>query len=344
LGPHEAFPKNTESALRQTDEREEQAVFPVEFWRHSFPETGSFEVAVDDATDVYTTMIRDRFLMTPELKLCLELTRPGDVVVDLGANLGHFTLPLAARGCRVVAVEALYRNFALLAAALVRNRFASVTPVHCAVWSEPAVLRINGHSAWGRVHSGPEGFDVPALTLDDIAFLYDVRDVKLLKIDIEGSEIECLKGAPRFFSVHRDLFVIVELNEFINAPGNRRVRRFFAENGFDMYLILDGKLVPRSEADFQEGVCSDYLAAPAGAIPKVRGFEVTPLTTRERAQIIIAHSKANEVTLRSYIRGNRQRIPPAILNEAGVGEALDELGADPDPQLAELSSIYNHSD
>ncbi len=137
-----------------------------------------------------------------ETELIRQRLRPGDTFVDIGANIGYFSLLAAklvgAQG-RVHAIEANPQTFALLQHNLALNGCSSVTP-HCvAVGEAPGTARIvareeGNAGADFAVFDGSDGAGTPinVVRLDDL-----VRDpgVRLIKIDIEGAEAKALRGA-----------------------------------------------------------------------------------------------------------------------------------------------------
>src|SRR2546427_8212490 len=86
-----------------------------------------------EADDHLSRTLRQGWYPTsPATDLLLQMVRPGHRVLDLGANIGMFSLPLAAIGCEVVAVEASPRNAELLKASITRNRLANLRLIHAA--------------------------------------------------------------------------------------------------------------------------------------------------------------------------------------------------------------------
>jgi hypothetical protein len=89
------------------------------------------------------------------------------MLIDVGANIGAYTLAVASLGVPAIAIEALPDNFLLLTAAVEKNGLRNVRCIHAAMTDQMSVLQIGGASAWGYVSDQP-GIPVPGLTLDHL--------------------------------------------------------------------------------------------------------------------------------------------------------------------------------
>jgi FkbM family methyltransferase len=132
----------------------------------------------------------------------------GDVVVDAGARIGTFAAKLSAalgREGRIIAIEPEPRNYACLRKNIEANRLDNVTAIQKMLWSHrqrlDLYLSLNAaaHSAYRDAFYGPTGetVGVEAEDLDGILEALGVDSVDFIKMDIEGSEIEALKGMKR---------------------------------------------------------------------------------------------------------------------------------------------------
>jgi FkbM family methyltransferase len=131
-----------------------------------------------------------------------EYLRPGDTVVDVGANVGTLTLTAAALvgpAGAVFSIEAHPRTFEFLRANLALNPFTNVTPIQAAAGEEAGVLRFTDGRLDDQNHvsTGAGALEVPVKRLDDLVFAATVR---LLKIDVEGFELFVLRGAPKLLA------------------------------------------------------------------------------------------------------------------------------------------------
>lgn len=149
-----------------------------------------------------------------ELKWLDRALPRGGVFVDIGANMGFFSLFAATKGAKVVAVEPHPRLFARLSANMALNGVASARLFECAVGGEAGMARLEvAHDLGiGRIGEGGEdGVEVPVRTLTDILAEAGVTAVDALKIDIEGYEDRAL--VPFFESAPRALWprsVVIE--------------------------------------------------------------------------------------------------------------------------------------
>ena len=123
--------------------------------------------------------------------------RPGDTVVDVGANVGSITLSaatLVGPGGEVLSIEAHPRTFQFLKQNIALNRCGNVTAVHTAVGDKPGTVRFTDRMCddQNAVSTAGGGIEVPVQRLDD---LVSFERVNLLKIDVEGFELFVLRGA-----------------------------------------------------------------------------------------------------------------------------------------------------
>jgi FkbM family methyltransferase len=166
------------------------------------------------------------------------ISQPG-TIVEIGANIGSQTIALARRakavGGNLVAFEPQPFVFQNLCANLALNGLENVTawPFACApqagtVWLDPPNYLQHGNFGGVSVRSEviAGGIQVPCVRLDDL-----LRDqpVTLLKVDVEGFELQVLEGAREILSRHRPVLYIENdrvaqspaLIEFLQQRGYR---------------------------------------------------------------------------------------------------------------------------
>jgi FkbM family methyltransferase len=154
----------------------------------------------------------------PELLYLDEFVASTRTAVDIGANIGLYTYELSRRFQRVVAFEI---NEELTK--LIRNyNPGNIELVHCGLSSSAGWARFyipvaggQPQEGWGSLNRdnlpGAERLvekDVKLATLDEFAF----ADVDFIKIDVEGHEVEVLKGAAKTIEKWRPI-VLVELKK-----------------------------------------------------------------------------------------------------------------------------------
>lgn len=141
-----------------------------------------------------------------EFNAAVKSLRPGDVAIDLGANVGVFTKAMADTGASVIAFEPDPHAFSLLEKRV--GGMKNVTLIPSAAGAEPGHFRLYRHRDFdaspdrrttssslvaGKRHMD-ETNSVEVEVKDFTRFLHDLaRPVKLLKIDIEGAEVALLE-------------------------------------------------------------------------------------------------------------------------------------------------------
>jgi FkbM family methyltransferase len=148
--------------------------------------------------------------------------KPGGVALDVGANVGAYALLFGAwvrPGGRVYAFEPAPDAFGGLSRHVALNDLADVvTPVRAAAAgrSGTATLHVDGISGANRLgEGGGSAVEVEAVTIDDFCARERIRP-SLIKIDVEGAELEVLRGARDTIRAGGDgLAVFVEMHPSI---------------------------------------------------------------------------------------------------------------------------------
>lgn len=145
-----------------------------------------------------------------------EVVTSGSTAIDVGANIGFFTLRFArwvGPAGHVIAIEPEARNFASLTRRVSRAGLSDVvTCMQAAAADRNGELRLAlnpGHP--GDHHLADDGEPVAGVKLDDLA-ANGPRPVTLVKIDVQGAEMMVLAGARELIKAHSPA-VLVELHE-----------------------------------------------------------------------------------------------------------------------------------
>ena len=113
--------------------------------------------------------------------------KENDVYVEAGAYKGVYGKIASLKGCKVILIEPNPDNIELISKNLESIKLKNVTIVYSAVGSKKGNTRTSFHEA-------------SVNTLDDILEHLKIKCVDLLCCDIEGSEIDMIKGSHNYFS------------------------------------------------------------------------------------------------------------------------------------------------
>jgi FkbM family methyltransferase len=199
-----------------------------------------------------------------EAGLFLDALRTSTVMIDIGANVGFFTLLAATNHIPVVAVEPNAMNIQLLLRNLQRAQPSvdvSVEVYPVALGAEPGVQTLFGTGqgaslipGWGGIRA-TYGRLTPVTTVDRLLAdrLALVGETALIKLDVEGYEFEVLRGSERTLCLDPSPTWIVEhgLTRNFPAGGNPHFRDLFESfwNAGYVAHTVEGRHVTESDVD-----------------------------------------------------------------------------------------------
>ena len=222
---------------------------------------------------------RTRGLLERELPIVASVVDRGDHVADVGANNGLYTHAFAKRGAVVEAFEPQPQCVAVLSAYALRQRIAAVHvhPVALSATHGMATLHVPrgaDPSPSASLHAGDEDFaplDVTTERLDAFEF----SDLTLVKIDVEGAELEVLAGAAETLRRSRPL-LFVEIEQRHHREPIREVFEQIASYGYQG-AFLDGAGRMRSLSAFHvERDQLEPVREPADGLVYVNNFFFSP--------------------------------------------------------------------
>lgn len=207
----------------------------------------------------------------PDVSLMMcKIVEPGDVVVDVGANAGFFTVLLGALtgpNGRVVSFEPGDNNIARLKNNIALNRLENVALIEKAASDAVGEIAFfinsddsGGNALWdvgtfpGNVKSAaaPQTVTIKATTVDAELEQLGLPAPKLIKVDTEGAELQVLRGCKDVLTGCKVPFVIAEYHPFGlvqmgTAP--EALRTYMEDCGYSTFaMYYDGtmpKLIPR---------------------------------------------------------------------------------------------------
>jgi FkbM family methyltransferase len=142
-----------------------------------------------------------------ELQLFLDLLTKSSVCIDIGAHIGLYSCLAATRGKYAIAVEPLASNLTLLYRNLLANGLYDVEVYPVGLASKPGLRRLFGGGTGASFIAGwaatPERWSrmVPVTTLDVILGARFTGAQLVIKMDVEGFELEVLRGAQQALSM-----------------------------------------------------------------------------------------------------------------------------------------------
>jgi FkbM family methyltransferase len=199
----------------------------------------------------------------PSHEALVSLCRPGDVVLDIGANIGLTALRMSAAvgNGKVYAFEPDPQNYNECLGHIHANGIRNIEVSQCALGSQEGAACLRHAAPRNRGCVWVDTVDLTAsapilvTTVDDFCAKREIDRIDLIKIDTEGSELAVLKGARRAIETRKPrLFVEVsEDNLQRSGSSSRALWDFLVEAGYTVRHAQSGRRLG-SSSDLSSGL------------------------------------------------------------------------------------------
>ena len=190
--------------------------------------------------------------------ILFRVLREGDTAIDVGANIGFFTMfmsRLVGETGKVIACEPGSNNLPTLRNHVSKNAAFNVEIIDKPVWScvEPVTFYLNSDARssnalfdpgnwWENYKSreNPQPVQMVSTTLDELTVTSGDRPVRLIKIDTEGAEQRILEGAANLLEKQHPPYIVAELNPhglIQSGCDGETFREMMRSFGYDMFFI-----------------------------------------------------------------------------------------------------------
>lgn len=189
----------------------------------------------------------------PEVSLFLEaqFKSKSNLFVDVGAHQGFFSCLANARNVKnTISIEPDLYNYKFLKSNIKMNKFLNKTHLfNFGISNKNGFLEFYGFGTgisaienWSGSVSKRK-FQVPVSTFDDLLFEFLPMKDSVVKIDVEGYELEVLQGATKTLATCDNVAIVIEINNRIENNGKQdtflEVIEIFHRNHFKMFEFTD---------------------------------------------------------------------------------------------------------
>jgi len=205
---------------------------------------------------IYRRYVRP-YLSQPELETYILRGVKFDQCVDVGAHLGTYSVLLSYQSNRVYAFEPMQCSFEKLTALGMRNVTAHKLALGCETGKMDISLpTLNDTSAFGYAtlrslaeneYEKVDKQEVNVVKLDDFEGQIDFTRIDFIKIDVEGFEMEVLRGMTRLVETRKPALMI-EIEKRHNSS-YLDVFRYLSGLSYEPYMTVDGVRLQRLDID-----------------------------------------------------------------------------------------------
>ncbi len=152
------------------------------------------------------------------VKSITDILKNGDVFVDLGCNVGTYSLlasKLVGDNGKIISVDANPDNIEILKKNMKLNNVKNILPINLAVSDKNGFSEfyLTGKSGTGsladqNLESFLKKIQIETKTLDNLLeSINHFKEIKLIKIDIEGSEVDCIKEGMNVIKITKNFLI-----------------------------------------------------------------------------------------------------------------------------------------
>lgn len=221
-------------------------------------------------------------------KMIKKILKPGDIVVDIGANRGYYALMesrLVGKNGKVYAIEPVQDNINALKKNIELNNYPNIKVFQVAIGDKNTTTKMyissfsNWHSFINHKQKITSTIDIKVISLDN--FLKDKEYPYFIRMDVEGYEYQILKGMKNVLERRKPLKLFIELHPHLMQKDKTIfILKTLMKYGFEPTMVIrcltatEMKVKKRSDYDFSYMKINDMLQDESMLTGKRGAFEI----------------------------------------------------------------------
>lgn len=191
------------------------------------------------------------------LTIMKEILKKGDTFIDIGANIGLMTLHAAkitGKSGKVLSFEPLSSTYNILNKNIILNNFQNIKAINIAIGSTNGIVDIfeniavcRGAASLIKSNNTKYHHKVDIKRIDNYLKEQNIKNINCIKVDVEGWEIEVLKGATNILSDHSAPICIIECSSLFerDKEHTRNIHSYLCNiNSYKLFRLTRGKEKP----------------------------------------------------------------------------------------------------
>jgi FkbM family methyltransferase len=212
-------------------------LFPIKRFIHGdITKIGGYDIKLDLDESIQRTIFMG-FFERDETIWVKHLVKPGNTFVDIGSNIGYYSFlasGIVGDTGKVFSIEPHWGSMQSFKGNIERCGIKNITPIQIGIGDcerkerlyecidKLDGLKINSCScSRGLPTRGNQMREIAITTLDKLAEYNHIDSIDFLKMDIEGMEVDAIKGMDRLLSEHRVNRMLIEINDYVPLYDNK---------------------------------------------------------------------------------------------------------------------------
>lgn len=173
-----------------------------------------------------------------------------NIIIDIGCNIGYYSILCSKNKSvsEIYSIDANNDNIHMLKMSCYLNRSDNIKIINTCISDKSDILykcinkdfatSVNniGGFAYAKTIDNNTNDNIKSITIDDLIKNYNIENVTIMKIDIEGGELNALKGAVQTLQTNKIKNIIIEISPKFNNDGIE-ILELLKYNGYDMFNI-----------------------------------------------------------------------------------------------------------
>lgn len=164
-------------------------------------------------------------------------------LIDIGCNIGYFSLLSSPYRKLILSIDGNKNNINLLKKSIEINKINNIIPINICISNEETnykegnreIINRNGNIGGLTFLKCKEG-NIKSTTIENVINKYNINDILIMKIDIEGGELNALLGCINILKTNIIKYIFIEISPILNND-SIEIIKILIDNNYELFNI-----------------------------------------------------------------------------------------------------------